>query len=529
MYDLIVRSALIYDGTLNKPFHGDVAVLDGKIAGIGEYGGAKAKRCINADGRALSPGFIDIHSHYDCAMFNDPILESVLIQGVTTVISGQCGDSRAPLSDDMLNDFALASKAACAGAEIDYNWRSFAELLDRIDEMRLGVNMGSLVGHSTVRRCVLGVENIDPTPKQLDEMKRLVSISLDEGALGFSSGLVYLPGMYAKTPELAVLASCLRPYGLPYMSHIRSEGLYLIEAVGEALSIARDAGIPCHIAHHKALGKPNWHKITDTLAMIDSARNGGMDVTLDLYPYVYSTSSMRAMLPQWAQEGGIEAANARLKDPVIRARIAAEIEAGQGLNNIWTDSGGAEGVIAMDTGHTPQYSGFNMVEASRLSGKTPIETALDIILLNNGWDTGCYTSGCEDNIRRIIAKPYSMIGSDAVPCTKGAKCNPRTNGTFPRVLGKYAREEGVLSMEAAIHKITGAPANRLKLRGKGFIAPGMDADITMFDPAAVKDMASVSDPFQRPLGIDYVFVGGACAIDGAKYTGARAGRAVRRA
>jgi len=313
------------------------------------------------------------------------------------------------------------------------------------------------------------------------------------------------------------------------MSHIRSEGLFLVEAVQEALDIAKYAGVPCHIAHHKALGRSNWDKAKQSLALIDSARAAGMDVTLDLYPYVYSTSTLRAMLPMWAQEGGIEAANRRLLDPETRAKIAAEIEAGQGTNNIWTDAGGAEGVYAMDTGYTPEYAGLNMLEASRISGKSPIETVLDIILLNNGWDTGCYCTGYEENIRRIMSKPYAMIGSDAVPCAKGAKCNPRTNGTFPRVLGKYAREEQLFPMETAVYKLTGAPAARLKLKNKGFIAVGMDADLTIFDPATVIDRATISDPFQRPVGIDYVFVRGECAMDHGQYTGARNGKTIRRA
>lgn len=528
MYDWIIRGASVADGTGAPAFIADVALEGGTVAAVGTLPRGAARQELDGTGKVLAPGFIDVHCNYDCGMFADPALAGVLRQGVTTVISGQCGDSRAPLEDDMVEGFAEWCKAGAAGAVVPYNWRTFSSFLDRIDEMHLGVNMGSLVGHSTVRLCVVGFEDRPPTEEELAKMRRLVAESLEGGALGFSTGLVYMPGMYAKTDEIIEVCKAAAPFGAPYMSHIRSESTELVEAVQEALHIAEEAGVPCHIAHHKALGRSNWSKIDESLRLLDEARAAGRDVTCDLYPYVLSTSAMRNLLPPWALEGGIDAMVARLRDPVQRRAILQEIETGSGTNNIWRDAGGAEGVIAMDTHYTPQYEGKNMLEAAELSGKSPLETALDIIAENRGWDTACYATGCEENIRKVMRKPYAMIGSDAVPCAPGAKCNPRTNGTFPRVLGKYVREEGVLTLEEAVYKMSGAAAKRLGLKKKGRIAEGMDADLVLFDAGKVIDRATTKNPLAEPEGLEWVFVNGQVAVKDGAVTGVRAGRAVRR-
>ena len=528
MFDYLIKNALLVDGSGAPARRGDLAVKDGRIAAEGGSIREGAVKTIDADGLVLSPGFIDIHSHYDCGIFADAALESVMAQGVTSVISGQCGDSRAPLEDHMVDGFAKWCAAGAAGAKVPYNWRSFGSFLDTVDSMHLGVNMGSLVGHSTLRLCAVGFDNRPATEKEIALMRSLASAALSEGALGLSTGLVYMPGMYADTAELIEVCRALTPFNAPYMSHIRSESNELPEAVEEALTIARAVGVPCHIAHHKALGQSNWNKIDISLARIDAARDAGEDVTVDVYPYILSTSAMRNLLPPWALEGGIETVAARLHDPEIRARIIREIESGDSANNIWRDAGGAEGVFAMDTHYTPQYEGKNMLEASLISGRSPLDTALDIIAENKGWDTACYATGCEENIRKVLKKPYSMVGSDAVPCAPGAKCNPRTNGTFPRILGKYTREEKVLTLEEAVYKISGAAAKRLKLKGKGLLKAGYDADLVLFDPLTVIDKATTTDPLARPEGIEWVFVNGIAAVKDGKCTGARAGRAIRR-
>ena len=527
MYDWIIKEALIADGRGTPLYRSDIGIRQNKIAAVCELSKEEGKQTVDGHGLVAAPGFIDIHSHYDCSIFADAEMKSVLAQGVTTVISGQCGSSRAPLDDSMVEAFARSQAAGAAGAVVPYDWRSFASFLDRVDEMKLGVNMGSLVGHSTTRLCVLGAESRKPDSGELDRLCRYIADSLEGGALGFSSGLVYVPGMYARTDELIAMAKAAAPFKVPYMTHIRSEGNQLVEAVEEALLIARTAGVPCHIAHHKALGRPNWSKIDRTLELIDEARVQGFDVSCDLYPYPLSTSALRNILPDWALDGGLQAGIARLRDPEMREQIRGEILQGGGVNNIWRDSGGAEGVIAMDTPNTPAYQGLNMEEAARISGKDPLETAFDIIELNNGCDTACYATGCEENIVKVMKKPYAMIGSDAVPATPGAMCNPRTNGTFPRVLRKYVREEGVLSLSEAVYKMSGAAADRLKLYGKGRIAVGKDADIVLFDAENVRDRATVKDPHAAPEGIEWVFVNGQPAIKNGTYTGARAGRALR--
>lgn len=528
MFDWVIQGATIIDGTGSPGYITDLGVKNGKIAYIGRIVPDPDARIVSGKGKVLAPGFIDIHCHYDTGLWADSALEGPLSQGVTTVICGQCGDSRAPLEDHMAAEFERWSAAGAAGSKPPYDWRSFGSFLDTVDALKLGVNLGSFVGHSTVRMCAVGFGSEQPTPEQMKRMRYLIEESLDEGALGLSTGLVYMPGMYASTEELIELTKAIKPYGVPYMSHIRSESTELIEAVKEELQIARTCGVPCQVAHHKALGRSNWTKIDESLRLIDAARAEGMDVTVDLYPYILSTSMMRGLLPPWALEGGMDAVRARLADPATRQKIRHEILDDANVNNIWRDSGGAEGVYSIGSPVTPQYEGLNMLEASELSGKDPLDTALDIIMVNEGKDLGCYATGCEENICKVASKPYAMFGSDTVPSAPGSKCNPRNSGTFPRVLGKYCREEKLFDLPEAVYKMSGAAAKRLNLKSKGTIAAGKDADLVLFDPDTVIDHATPKDPLARPEGIEWVFVRGEAAVKDGKCTGVRNGHTVRR-
>ncbi len=527
MFDWVIKNAAIVDGSGKPAYQADIAISNDRIEAIGIIPSEAALNVIDAGELIVAPGFIDIHCHYDTGLWADAALEGPLSQGVTTVICGQCGDSRAPIEPQMADGFRQWCEAGAAGAFVPYNWDSFSSFLDIVDDMKLGVNLGSFVGHSTLRLCAVGFENKRPTREEIEKMKRLAAESIEQGALGISTGLVYMPGMYADTEELIEVTKAIKPYGVPYMSHIRSESNEIISAVEEELAIARACEVPCQVAHHKALGKSNWWKIDKTLALLDEARSQGIDVTCDLYPYVLSTSAMRNLLPPWALTNGMDTVCARLADPIERQKIIDDILDFSNTNNIWRDSGGGEGIYAMDTPLTPQYEGLNMEEASVLSGKSPLETALDIIMINRGKDAACYATGCEENILKVASKEYSMFGSDAVPCTPGSKCNPRNNGTFPRVLGKYCREEHLFDLPEAVYKMTGAPAKRLNLKHKGHIAVGKDADLVVFNPATVIDRATTKDPMARPVGIEWVFVRGKLAIAEGKPTHLRNGKTVR--
>lgn len=519
MYDLLFKDARIFDGTGSPWFRGDLAVQGRRIAAVGKLDGAAAKRVIAADGLALAPGFIDIHSHSDTSILVNPGAESKIRQGVTTEVVGQCGASAAPLVGRARED----NEPEPGEEELPISWGSMAEYMDAVDRKGVAVNIAPLIGHGQIRRCVMGYDRRPPTEDELRAMERLVAESMEAGAFGLTTGLIYPPGCYGDTDEVVALAKVVAGYGGIYMSHIRNEEAGLLAAVEEAIDIGRRAGLPVQISHHKACDQANWGRVKDSLALIEAARREGIDVTADQYPYIATATGLSSIVPDWAHEGGPQALVARLGDPETRARLRREVDAYQrarGWDKIYVSSA---------RGHR-ECEGKNLVEIGQSMGKEPVDAAFDLLI-----DTGA-TAGmvrfamCEEDVATVMRYPGTMIGSDssAISPDRGGVPHPRTYGTFPRVLGRYVRELKVLTLEDAVRKMTGLPAWRLGLWDRGLIRPGYAADLVLFDPDVIADQATFSDPHRFPVGIKVVVVNGAVTVEDGEQGSTRAGLCLRK-
>lgn len=528
MYDIIFKNAHIVDGTGAPWYKGDLAVKDGRIAAIGKIASGAA-RVVECKDHVLAPGFIDTHAHYESIINLVPGTEANLMQGVTTQICGVCGLSPAPVSDEVEPDVKQYVSFAAAGLKLDWPWRSFGEYFNTIDSLPLGVNFSAYVGHGTLRILAMGFVDKKPSEEELERMKSLLREAMEAGALGMSTGLFYPPGVWSDVDELAELGKVLAEYGGVFASHMRNEADQIVKSVEEVLEVGRRSGCKLQVHHHKVGGVKNWGLVNTTLAMMEKARREeGLDVMLDQYPYAVSATTLRAILPPWAQVGGVQATIDRLKDEEYRKRIIADI--GTGLpewENQYMQVPGAKAVLLFYTPHTPQYQGMNLEEAAKVHGKDPVSTALDIIMLNNGSDLAGYGSMSEEDVKTVMRSPLTMVGSDTIPGSATVKCHPRAFGTFARVLGKYVRDEKVLTLEEAVRKMTSLPAARFGFAGKGVLHVGMDADLVLFDPTTVRDVADFADSARYPEGIDMVVVAGRIAVESGKETGIRAGKLLR--
>lgn len=519
MYDLLIKGARVVDGTGAPFFWGDLGVARGRIAGVGRLDG-KARRVVRARGLVLAPGFIDIHSHSDIAYLVNPLGESKVRQGVTTEVIGQCGFSLAPVAGPAVKE--IERKLSEYGLEL--SWRGMGEYLERLREARPAVNLAPVAGHGTVRGSVLGYEPRPPTGEELDGMCRLLREALAEGAFGLSTGLIYPPGSFARTEELIALARELVPLGGIYFTHLRNEGGRLFEAIEEAVRIGEEAGVPVHIAHLKAGGEGNWGKGEEALSRVLQARARGVDVTCDQYPYTASSTGLVSILPDWAQAGGSEELLARLQDPGYRARLAAGCVVSDWERIL---------ISSVKTEANKRWEGNSLAEIARGRGKTPLEAALDLLVEEELQVDMIRFGLSEEDVRTIMRHPWVMVGSDGSalapygPLGRG-KPHPRNYGTFPRVLGHYVREEGVLELEAAVHKMTGLPAWRLGLWARGLLRPGFWADLVLFDPEGIRDLATYTDPHRYPEGIELVVVNGVVTVEAGEHTGARAGQVLAR-
>ncbi len=524
MYDIVFKNVRIVDGTGAPWFYGEVGVKGDKIKQVSYKLDAKAKRIIDGNGMVLSPGFIDSHSHSDTCWFVDNRGESKIRQGVTTEVTGQCGGSAAPLTDKRKGFERLVT----TGEGVEVVWSTFDEYLSLLEENGVAINIVPLVGHGSLRSCAMGYENRRPNADELQEMKSLLKEALDAGAYGFSSGLIYPPGCYADTEELIELAKIMSAYGGIYETHMRNENVDLLKSVEEAISIGREANVAVQISHHKATTKAAWGLVNQSLAMIEKARSQGIDVTCDQYPYIASATGFKAIIPSWAHEGGPKALLARLKDPEICAKLKQQTQdevKGVGWANMLITSVSSE--------KNKFAEGKTVPEVARVFGLPHVDAAFKL-LIEEKLEVGyAKFSMCEEDVKKVMAHPCVMIGSDS-SCTAvdgplaTGKPHPRTFGTFPRVLGKYVREENILPLEQGVFKMTGMPAARMGIMDRGLIRPGMKADITVFDPDTIIDKATFENPAQYPVGIKYVMVNGVMVVENSEYTGCIAGKVLRR-
>ncbi len=511
------------DGLGNRSFAVDLGIANGKISAVGRIGeGAEAALSVNARGKVVCPGFIDIHSHADFVLLAGYDGKADLLQGVTTLYVGSCGSSPAPCSNATIDLLQAYAAPIHGGHELDWSWRTYGDYLARLRSVAPAVNVATQVGHGVIRIAVMGFDNRPPTDDDLTAMKKLVEEAMLSGAFGMSTGLVYPPGIYSRADEIAELLKVVAQYGGIHTSHVRGESDDLVKAVTEAISTAGKADLPVHLSHHKAMGRANWGKVKHTLAMVDDACDNGQDITLDQYPYEACSTLLSAMVPPWAMAGGFGRSVERLKDPEERARIRAGIEEDhEGWENFVQGAGGWHGVMLSFLEKNKRFEGKLVREVAEDQCIDPYDVFFDLVVDEAANGAVVCFSMSEEDVRAIMKHPRMMVGSDGIP-SKG-KPHPRMYGTFARVLGRYVRDLGVIGLEEAIHKMTGAPAGRLGLTDRGALMPGNWADVVVFDPGRIIDTATYTDPIQYAEGIEWVFVNGEAAVSDGELTGVRKG------
>jgi N-acyl-D-amino-acid deacylase len=528
-FDVIIRNGTVYDGTGAAGVKADVGILLDRITAVGNLDGATAGTIIDATGLAVAPGFINMLSWSTESLLVDGRAQGGIRQGVTTEIMGE-GASMGPLNAEM-KQRALDTQTHL---KFDIPWTTLAEYLQHLEARGISPNVASFVGATTIREHVIGLEDKQATPEQLDRMRELVRHEMEAGALGIGSSLIYAPAFYASTEELIELCKVAARYQGKYISHIRSEGARLEEAVDELLRISREANIPAEIYHLKAAGRANWPKIDAVLEKVEQARRDGLKITADMYLYPAGATGLDAAIPPSAQDGGYEALFTRLDDPVQRRAIAQEMRTPTDKwENLYLAAGSPEGVIVTSF-RTPALQplvGKTLAEIAKMRGTDPVDTILDLVREDRGNPGAVYFMMSEENIAKQLKRPWVSIGSDAASMAPEGvflqfSTHPRAYGNAPRLLKKYVREDGVLTMADAIHRMTGLPAVNLGLDRRGFLKPGYFADVTVFDPATVADRATFEKPHQYAVGVRDVFVNGVQVLRGGEHTGATPGRAL---
>ncbi|HEX8181934.1 MAG TPA: D-aminoacylase [Pyrinomonadaceae bacterium] len=531
VYDLLIKDGLVIDGTGAPGFRADVGVRGARIVAVGQLAhGARARRVLDARGLVVAPGFIDMLGQSEQNVLIDPRAMSKVMMGVTTEITGE-GGSIAPMNERLIKE----DEPFYRRFNLTVDWRTLSDYFRRVERQGMGINLGTFVGATQVRAYVIGYDNRAPTAAELTEMRRLVAEAMQQGALGLSTSLQYVPARFAQTDEIVELAKVARRYGGIYATHQRSEANALDSSLAEVFEIARRARIPVEIWHLKTAYRQNWGRMPEVLRRIAAARAAGLDVSADVYPYTAASTSLTACLPPWALEGGTQQTLARLRDPATRARLKREIATDtKEWENIYLGSGGAQGVLigSVVNRALEQWQGKRLSEIAAAEGKDPLDALFDFIIADEAQTGAIYFMMSEDDLRAALKAPFIHICTDSgaratTGPLAGSKSHPRGWGTYPRILARYVRDEHLLTLEQAIQRMTGSSAARVGLRDRGLIRAGLFADLTIFDPARVRDRATFAEPNQYAEGIEYVVVNGQLEVDKGERTATNAGRVLR--
>ena len=518
-YDIIIRNGLLYDGTGNPPIAGDIAINADTIAAMGDLSGQTGMKIIDADGKAISPGFINMLSWANVSLIEDGRSQSDIRQGVTLEVLGE-GSSMGPMNERMATDRTEGQR----DIKYDVNWRTLGEYLQMLEDKGVSTNVASFIGNATVRKFVLENDSRVPSPEELEQMKGLVRQAMEEGAMGMSSSLIYVPSVYSTTEELIELSKVVAEYDGMYISHIRGEGATLLDAVEELITISREANLWGEIYHLKASATANWGKLDSAIVMIEAARAEGLHITADMYNYPASSTGLNTLLPQWAKDGGHDSTMARFADPILRQKAIAEVN--------FTCTPDSTILVGFKNEDLRKYIGKSVGEISRERNISPQQAVVDLIEEDDSRIQAVFFTMSENNIKKKAALPWMSYCSDAGSYTNEGvflkqSTHPRAYGSFARLLGKYVREENVLPLEEAIRKLSNLPATNLKIDKRGLLTPGYYADIVVFDPATITDNATFAEPHQYATGVQHVWVNGIQVLDNGTHTGAPAGRFIK--
>jgi len=529
-YDLILRGGDLYDGSGGSPQVADIAVRKDTIAAIGDLSKARGKVEINAKGLAVAPGFINMMSQAGQTLIVDGKAQSDIRQGITLEVLGE-GESMGPLSERMKEALIKGQGAVRS----DIGWTTLDEFLRFLEKRGVTPNVASFIGAATPRVHVIGYDDRPPTEEELGRMQKLVGQAMEEGALGVASALIYPPGSFAKTEELVAMAKEAAKYSGIYISHIRSEGDDIVQATGEFLRIVREAGIRGEIFHLKTGGRDNWAKMDEVIGIVEKARAEGLEITADAYPYAAGMAGLLASFPPWIQDGGVEAAIKRMKDPATRQRIIQEMRTpSKGWESLYLQCGSPDRIllIALNEESLKPLTGKTLAQVAEIRGKSPEETAMDLLIEDNGQVLAIYFSQSEENLKKTLPLPWLSFCTDEAAYAPegvflGAGAHPRAYGTYPRILGKYVQDEKLMTLQEAVRKMSALPAETLRIERRGRLQTGYFADIVVFDPSKVRDLATFENPHRYATGIVHVLVNGIQVLRDGEHTGAKPGRVVR--